>query len=547
MRFADFLPVRSTQSVETNSDEMVDETVVDSRNRPLARQFKSNALGLGFAGRTFTGRKNFESSPYDFNRVLKAVDTDSFVKQAFNKYKELIWKGGWDITSENYETVLYVYERIDFMEFAMSRTFEDLLIEIGDQLIKFGNAFVAKARGDLNSFFPGKLQGRDGKDPIVGYYVIPAETVQILRNKNNKPLQYRQSFDDIDSNLTARRQPTWDASEVIHFAMDKKPGRAFGTPFMVAVMEDIIALRQMEEDVQNLVHKELFPLYTYSVGSEQYPAEKDEIDNAVNELENLRTDGGLVLPERHEVNVVGTDSNALDASDYIKYFLNRVCTGLGLAPHHLGLMMDQSGNRAITDRLDIALYDKVKHYQRYMSGMIRLHMLTELLLEAGYNPVANPLAEGVSDRCVFRFNEIDTDTQTKLEEHILQKFAMNAIELSEVRRELGYDPEDVEINDLLMGLTNKFSIQQNEAAAKAQAAARPPAAGGSSNTPSKPNAQKPSTGGSPNPPNLSRSNGNKVRPANQHGRRSSPNIRHSIGVDETLLSEMEELLEEKEE
>ena len=52
------------------------------------------ALGLGF----HTGwinlltkqprdRANFEQSPYPLDRIIEAIDTDSYIKQAFFKYK----------------------------------------------------------------------------------------------------------------------------------------------------------------------------------------------------------------------------------------------------------------------------------------------------------------------------------------------------------------------------------------------------------------------------------------------------------------------------
>jgi hypothetical protein len=100
-------------------------------------------------------------------------------------------------------------------------------------------------------------------------------------------------------------------------------------------MDDIVALRQIEEDIQNLIHRELFPLYKYKVGTDDQPAEPDEIEAAANELANLRTEGGLVLPNRHDVEVVGADGNALDANPYLTHFKERVAIGLGSIPSPL--------------------------------------------------------------------------------------------------------------------------------------------------------------------------------------------------------------------
>lgn len=499
-------------------------------NSDVAKLFKVVALAMGFtAGWTDGRRTTFEAAPYDFDRIIKAADTDSFVKQAFLKYKELLWKEGWDLVGENDESVDYIYERIDYMEFAMGRPFQDLLYEIGDQLIRFGNCFLAKARGDLNPYFPTNLNPPNGKDPIVGYYVIPAETVEILRNSHNKVLGYRQRVDNLVDSFKNQRTPRWKAEDVIHFSVDKKPGRAFGTPFVVSVLDDVIALRQMEEDIQNLVHQELFPLYKYKVGTPEHPAEPDEVMQAANELASLRSDGGLVLPDRHDVEVIGSEGNSLDASDYLRHFLTRVTTGLGLSAHHLGIM-NESGNRSVTDRLDIALYDKIKGYQKYVSDVIRLQILSELLLEGGYDPIVHPLVQGESDRVEFRFREIDVDTQVKKETHALQKYAAGAITLAELRLELNLDP-DVDERALQQAVMARLAPQQVKNADGTTTV----------QVPEKPDAQQPSTGGRANSKNTTRGVGNKVRPSNQHGRRSSPNIRHS--EDDKYLTELVSLVD----
>jgi hypothetical protein len=121
----------------------------------LGKIVKPKALALG-RGTTYTGLRdstNYEPPPYDFNLILKAVDTDSYAKQAFLKYKDLFWKEGWQIVGENFDAVDYLYQRISLMEKAMNRPFNSFLADVADQWIKFGNAFVAKAYGDLGGFY----------------------------------------------------------------------------------------------------------------------------------------------------------------------------------------------------------------------------------------------------------------------------------------------------------------------------------------------------------------------------------------------------------
>lgn len=584
MSFRDLLPF-AIQPQEKRGRKRA-QTIDVEDQKALPKLFKVISLAVGFTGGTYSlgfHRINFEPAPYDFGRIIQAVDTDSYVKQAFHKYQELMWKEGWEITGENTEAVDYLYTRIAFMELSMGKPFNDFLIEIADQLVKFSNAFVVKVRGDLDPYFPQNLEAANGSKPVIGYQVVPAETMEIMRDYHNKLIMYRQNVWGSygysaasagfgkDQRDYANLLPTWRPEEVIHFYWDRKPGRIFGTPFMVAVLDDIIALRQVEEDLQNLIHRELFPLYKYKVGTEEHPAEPEEVEQAALELAGLRTEGGLVLPDRHDVEVIGAEGKVLEAQDYLNHFKERVAVGLGLSQHHLG-MTANGGNRSVTDNLDTALYEKIKLYQNYIAEMLQLKIFNELLLEGGYDPYV-PRAQK-EDRCVFEFNEIDVDTQIKKENHIIQKWTSDMIEMEEMRLLLKIKPE-VDEDQLYTALSERMKPapgqpikpaagQKPNTASQGQyknltpankgggpkaalnpSANKPPAltTGGSNNAPNKPDAAKFSTGGAPNPSNkLRKQIGNKARPANQHGRLLSPNVRHQI--DDNWLQETIDLLDE---
>jgi hypothetical protein len=526
MAIRDYLPF-----VQNSSADFFAKTLEPEQIKNLSKALKPAALALGYQGSTYyyNTRSTFEPSPYDFDRILQAVDTDSYVKQATLKYKELFWKEGWSITGENSEAVAYLHQRIDFMEMAMRRPFIDFLTEVADHLIKFSNVFIVKARGDMSEYFPQKLNPVNAGQPIVGYYLIPTEQVRILRDKFNRPKAYQQQTDPTTYGPTDK-DPVWTAERVIHLHFDRKTGRAFGTPFMSSVLDDVIALRQLEEDIQNLVHRELFPLYKYKIGTAEQPAEPEEIEDAAFQVENMRSEGGLILPYRHDVEVIGANNASLDAANYLNHFKERVAIGLGVAPHHLGMMMG-GGNRSMTDRLDTALYDKVKQYQKHLSEMIRVHIFNELLFEGGFDPIVNPMDSDISDRCFFKFNEIDVDTQVKKETHIIQKFTNSVITLPEARVQLGIDPA-YEKEELFAGIQAEIQMDmaKNQAEITAQNAPLPKTSDG----------QQSANKGQRNLPSNKKGPGNIIRPQNQQGRRTSPNIRRS---DLTWLSVIENALE----
>jgi len=526
MAILDFLPFRQVDNLSKNN--VVAKALNTDEIKSINKIMKVSALALGYQGTAllYNSRTNFEPAPYDFNRIIQAVDTDSYVKQAIAKYKELFWKEGWHIVGENPEAVQYLYQRIDYMEMAMKRPFLDFLIEVSDQLMKFANVFIVKARGDISEYFPTKLEPVNATQTIVGYYLVPTEQVRILRDRHNRPKAYQQETDPLTYSPTDR-DPVWSSDRVIHMHFDKKTGRAFGTPFLSNVLDDVIALRQIEEDIQNLVHRELFPLYKYTIGTPEQPAEPEEITRAAAEIENMRSEGGLIIPHRHNIDVVGANNAALDATSYLEHFKERVAVGLGVAPHHLGMSMN-GGNRSVTERLDTALYDKVKQYQKIFSEMVRVFIFNEILLEGGFDPVTNPYEDSVSDRCYFKFNEIDVDTQVKKETHTIQKFVNSIITLPEARNELGIDMEfDEEQLFHALQASNQIKIQSAAQAMQTSASS---------------DKQASAPKGQSNLPNKRRGPGNTMRPANQQGRKTSPDIKRT---DAALLSAVENLLEQE--
>jgi hypothetical protein len=501
----------------------------------LSKAMRVAAFALGYRGVNYyyTGRTNFEPSPYNFDRIIQAIDTDSYVKQAMAKYQDLFWKEGWQIVGENPEAVAYLYQRIDYMEMAMRRPFLDFLIDLSDQLFKFSNVFIVKARADLAEYFPKALEAVGAAQPVVGYYLIPTEQARILRDKHNKPKAYLQRTNPMTYAPTDR-DPKWPAESVIHLFFDRKPGRIFGTPFLANVLDDVVALRQIEEDIQNLVHRELFPLYKYRIGTADQPAEPEEIDQAAIEIENLRAEGGLILPFRHDVEVIGSQNAALDASNYLNHFKERVAVGLGVAPHHLGMSMG-GGNRSASERLDTALYDKIKHFQKQFAEMIRLNVFNEILFEGGFDPLVNPNDSSISDRCYFKFNEIDVDTQVKKETHIIQKYVNSLITLEEARMKIGEDPQ-VDKEDLFMSAQGQVQIDVGAAQADTQAKLQT-----SKDVVKDGDKQASAPKGQRNMPSNRKGAGNVMRPQNQQGRLTSPNIKRSdsawIGMVENLLEE----------
>jgi len=524
--------------------ESVDEAVQDKRLKLRARGIEPKVTnGFSFLGSSFSSKRRiyeFEDSPFDFKRISAAVDTDSYVKQAFAKYRDLFWKEGWTITGENPKAVDYVWARIDLMERLMGQSIESFLAEVVDELFRYSNVFIAKARLDVSSEVKGKSSIADEMRAkmTAGLYIIPTETVVIKRDKFNRPVKYAQKIDSdtkgkSDTNKSNLIQ--WAPEDVIHLYLDKKPGRAFGTPSVEAVLDDVMSLRQLEQDILDLSHRELFPLYLYNVGNDANPAKEGDLELAVSAIEDLKSEGGLVAPGNHSVQVLGAEGNSLDVNEYLAHFKERVAIGLGVSPHHLG-MMGTSSNRSVTERLDLALYDKIKHYQSYLENSLRLNLFDTLLKEGGFSPEGNLKSNEPSDACYLEFNEIDIDTQIKKENHYVDLFLKSALSWEESREKLKQKPQLKEGDHL-------FMLMQAEIQAAVGQAIQPPASQPSGSNPDK---KAPAPKGQMNLPNMSKGTSAKDRPMNQHGRLQSPNVKNHLDTTDSFIENVVELIIEEE-
>lgn len=382
---------------------------------------------LGQAIKNRGGGGDFEQPEVDLEEISRAYWTDSYIRRAVDKHYMLMFKSGWEISSNNQKASDYVWTRLKLMSEATGMTFEQLMSRAALDFVLFANAFIVKAR--MKGSIPGvKAQGYTGKQPVAGYFILPPTTVQVSRDDNGKILMYQQV---VNGGTPIEFKP----EDIIHIYYNKPSGRAYGIPFVYNALDDIRLLRQIEENVARMIHRNIFPLYVYQVGLDKpgFEATDEEIEDVKAMIQNMPLDGGLVVPERHNIKVIGANGNAIDASDYLKYFRQRVFTGLGVSDSVMGI--GDSANKSTSDNQSADLIDTVKEFQRIFAETIQKEIINELLFEGGFDPILNP-----DDEVRFEFYEIELDAKIKKENHDVQLFMQNAITHDELRARMGLDP-----------------------------------------------------------------------------------------------------------
>lgn len=370
-------------------------------------------------------RESLSAPEYDLEEIRIASEADSYIKMSIMKYSYMLFKAGYMLKSENEEATNYIKTRLYIMSFSTGKPIDILFQEIGDDLIKYSNAFIVKSR------VPKIMNGVNAKgfykdNPIGGYFRIDPATVSVQRGSNGEIKKYIQQVDG--------KEKIYDVTEVIHFYLDKEAANAFGTPRMLAAMEDVKILRRIEGNVTILIHRFAMPLFQWIIGLPQtgFQATNREIEEARREIESMPLDGSVVTNEKTSIKAIGAEGTALNASAYLTYFEQRVFSALGVSASQMG--RGATGSNA--DSMESQAHDTVKYIQKIFKIFAENFIINELLLEGGFNPVTNE-----NDRVSLVFNEISIDTRIKLENHEMNKYQSNMITFEEMRREIGKKEE----------------------------------------------------------------------------------------------------------
>jgi len=433
----------------------------------------------------YSRREIFHPSEFNLTEIGVIEDVESYVRQAFQKKTALMFKEGEKFTGKSSETIKYVKTRITQAEHASGVLWRILLRETGYALMSRSNYFWVKVRNKDAS--GGRALA--GLTPIAGYFGMGAENVQIKKDKSGKIIKYRQQMPD-------GRYRDFNPRDIIHFYAYKKDGFSFGTPQLVSVKEDIRALRRIEENIELLIYQTLFPIFQYQVGTETKPAGDvrladgtivSEVDYVRGQIREMPSDGGIVIPERHEIKFIGAEGKALKAREYLDYFKTRVLSGLGMSSVDMG--EGSTANRATADNMSKTMVDSVKDYQDIIEEFINKHVIKELLLESTFNFDILDALYNVT----FKFKEIDIEEQLKKNTNAQLLYGGNVLDIDETRAIAGEEPitddqepkmylERVKLKEVEAQIQGNLQVAEIGAAAKAAASSSSSAANSAKNS-----------------------------------------------------------------
>ena len=420
--------------------------------------FSKNGLGnfkvkaVGFISAYAQRREWFHRPEYNLQEIRDAVEADSYVKISLSKTSYLIYKAGWKFKSENQKAIDYLEQRFKVMSYCTGVPMDILMQGIADDLVVYSNAFLLKSRVERIPGVKAKPITEDGM-VIGGYTRIDPCSIRIKRDKHGNVLKYEQGF--------GSNKKQFKPEDVVHLYLDKSANNAFGTPRIIAALEDVKLLRKIEGNVTALIYRFAMPLYQWKIGIPEvgFQGTDEEISKAKYEIESGSLDGVFITNEKTEIKAIGAEGNAMNMQPYLAYFENRVFSALGVSAAQMG----RGGAKQDADSMEQQVHDTVKYIQRMMADFIENKILIELLLEGGFNPFEE-------DNYVdYVFEEISLETKIKKENHEINKYQSNVTTYPEARRRMGLKDESDDDEQLFnRKITDESTLRQIDRTAEHQ-------------------------------------------------------------------------------
>ncbi len=394
----------------------------------------------------------------DLKEMKKAFKVEAYFARAVRKYIERFLRNDFTFVGINPESVSYIRKRFQQMEDVRATAFNDLIAQIAFSLFVYGNAFVLKVREVASS------GGREYTDPVgtvrspvAGYFILDPVyvTPELSEVGTVKSWLYG------PPGYEARRIAPHNIMHIKDCAM---PGAIMGTPFAYQSLNDIKALRRMEELVEIVSFQEGIPLYFYTIGNKDSKNvnQEDLISMSV-EVSNMIQSGAIVAPWTHNIEVKGSQGKALDVSNYLQYFKQRLFSGLGLSALDFG--EGDTANKGTASTISEAVIHTVKYYQKLVIDAWNRE-IKDLLREGNWDKIDD-------DNAVLVYTaEIDIDSKIKQELHSMALYQSNMLPRGRSLSRIGEDQisEDEEqdmyvsrVSKVLEQYKTESKIEQAEA------------------------------------------------------------------------------------
>lgn len=410
--------------------------------RPMKEVFApakvNTTLGLRLMGELNRGvelSKNqiLEPPQFDFNEIDRVTQLEPMVMRAFYTIVSLVINNnGFRFEGENPRSVAWVVKRLDELTFSVGGTgsIQKMMRSIVENVVKKSNALIWLRRERDGAQY--KYPGGKRRTPRA-IEIIDPSMINVVRNTNSGRIEGYHLSTESDSRKIMR-------SDIHHIRYQQvTQDHWFGCPMILPVLNDIIALRHMEEMVHMAMGKATFPIYHIAIGDEKGEIRPqihgtrgtdNEVNTAKAEWEGMAPEGAIFTPGYYRIQVVQPKSVA-DFDPYLKWYRERIVMGLMADGPTMGF--GETANRDTSNTMTQNLINKVKDIQCHISDQINTGLIRELLLEGNFRPIG-------TDAVHLVWDEVDLEAMMNKNNHTLALFQGSLLTFDEARKQMGLDP-----------------------------------------------------------------------------------------------------------
>jgi hypothetical protein len=434
-----------------------------------------------------TSRSGFAYSDKKDRRIKElikkasmAYTVDGMVRQSVDKFSELFKSFGFEGGERQVQAL---ERRLIQMTLQTGEHWETLITRIINEYFKTGNPYFVKRRGGSTNSAKRALY-KNKPYAISGLSLISADRLEITRDKEGQFIGWEVTGtkDDYNLKLVLPSSLRFDSNncliqvtnipdknnilvpgmDIVHIPYKKGTDSNYGFGLTLAALEDISMTRTLEQITAIMMKKFSSPLIHHKITRPSSPMAgmQQEINMAYDLYRRMAPDGVLITGNNTEIKAVGAESQALRVEGYLKYFLHRSLTGLGVSPYILGL---EGGGQGTLEASVELMMMKVRFCQAEIARELEMFLFNEILWEEGFDPYTNP-----EDRVSLVFEDIDENRTIKLQTHAADMFSKNMWGHEEARKYSG-NKDKVRDKDLYL---NKIDIPKIKAEAEAKVSAQ---------------------------------------------------------------------------
>lgn len=329
---------------ETAEEQGVLRKIVSALLRPFE---KVKHYGKALVGGTiyYYGNRIFwggETSRYLYKRYRTIWQRMGFVRQAILAYKHRIASEIPKVLSSNKQIMTILEHRLK------SLGLWEYYPEIAQDLIAYGDSFseIIFSKPDYR---------------VIGLKRLEPDYMYIQRDPYGRPLMYISVIDGIPVVIETYR--------MLHIKMDSQPGDAFGVGLIEGGMDDLAALRILEDLNIQLVKHNIYPHRVYMCPS-------DDISASVEgKLKQQKRFGDLVVPMGVKVQQM-ISGTGIDLRGFMLYYQQKFFLDAGV-PMDM-LIKGTGANRSTANEMQSAFNNNARAIQRQI--LLKLEWFCELLL-----------------------------------------------------------------------------------------------------------------------------------------------------------------------